>query len=109
MRKSFIFSIFHFLIFTLSTIKPAGLIVDQHRHHQHQHILVLRLLRGQHQSGTAGVSQLQDDILAVEVAQNLDERRTLETNAHGLTVVGARHALGSGLREVVVLGIQLRG
>ena len=50
-----------------------ALIVDQHGHHQHQHILILRLFAGQYQTGTAGVSQLNQHICAVEVAQDLDE------------------------------------
>ena len=66
------------------------------------------MLRGQDETSTTGISQLDDNLGAVEVAQYLDERRTLETDAHGLSVVVAGHALSSRLREVVVLGVQLQ-
>ena len=85
------------------------LVINQHRHHQHEHILILWLLRRQYESSTTGVGQLDDDFLTVKVAEHLDERRALESDGHWLAVVLAGHALGCGLREVIVLGVQLQG
>ena len=51
---------------------------------------------------------MDDNLRAVEVAQYLDERGTLEADAHGLTVIVAGHALRSRLREVVVFGVKLQ-
>lgn len=45
------------------------LLLSDHRHHEHQHILIFRLLQRLYQTGPGRIRKLYDNVLAVEIAE----------------------------------------
>ena len=85
---------FHFcrntFLFVVSEKARAPLVVKEHRHDEHQNIFVLRLFCWYDDSGTAWVCQLDDDVVACEIAQNFHQTASLEADADRRAIVFAR-------------------
>ena len=79
------------------------LVVQEHRHDEHQYILVLGLLGRNDDASAAGIGQLNLHLVALQVVEDLGERATLEADVHRLACILASDNLLSAGGEVDVL------
>ena len=78
------------------------LVVEQHRHYEHENVLVLRLCRRNNKSCAAWVGELYGHLLAVQVVEYFVNSASLEAYVHCRAVIVACNALLCACCEIDV-------
>ena len=78
------------------------LVIEQHRHDQHQNVFAFWLCRRNNDTSPTWISQLYGYVFTFKVGENLCQRTSLEANVHGLARVIANDAFLGTCRKVYV-------
>lgn len=82
--------------------EPSSLFVKEHWHDEHEDVLVFWLLSWYNDTSTARISQVEDNLIAVQITQDFHQAATLETDADAGTAIFASQNFLGRSREVDV-------
>ena len=82
--------------------EPSSLFVKEHWHDEHEDVLVFWLLSWYNDTGTARISQVEDNLIADQNTQDFTQAATLETEADAGTARFASQYFRGRSREIDV-------